>query len=130
MGHRKFNLAVLAVVMSLALAVAGCTPVEVSAYRTVVGAKAFLDSMKAQHQECATGAVSTMCDSLKRATGAKDALITAIEIYCAGPQFAAGGPCNAPAKGTPTAQQALAKLQAAISNYQLIEVDVRKAVGK
>src|SRR5262245_40186864 len=108
------------------LLVAGCSPLERQAYNTIIGAKAFLDSMKSQHPECST-ANSTLCDTLKRATAGKDALITAIEVYCSGPQFEAGGACNAPAKGTPAAQQAADKLKSAIANYESLESDVRKA---
>lgn len=123
--HRR----VLALLLPLVLLISGCTPIERQAYNTIVGAKAFLDSMKAQHPECSTSS-STLCDTIKRATYAKDALITATEIYCSGPQFEAGGVCNPPAKGTAAAQQVTAKLQAAITNYQSVESDVRKAVGK
>lgn len=128
---------VLRVVLSLVFGFAlvfliwGCDSLERKAYNTVVGAKAFLDDMKSKHPECVAGtaSTSTICDSLRRATGAKDALIDAAEVYCSGPQFETGGVCQPPAKGTPALQQATAKLQAAISNYTTIESDVRKAVA-
>lgn len=119
---------VLAVYL-LALGMMGCSPVERQGYNTIVTAKAFLDSLKAQHPECATG-TSALCTSLKRATGGKDALIDAVEVYCGGAQFEAGGPCNAPKKGTPGAQIAADKLKAAISSYGQIEKDLKATVGK
>jgi hypothetical protein len=116
-------------VLALSLVLAGCSPVERQAYNTIVAAKGFLDSLKAQHTECAT-ATSALCVDLKRATAAKDSLIDAVEVYCSGPQFEKGGPCNAPAKGTPAAQQAADKLRAAIANYEQTEKDLKGVVGK
>lgn len=120
---------IVLLILPLTLLINGCSPIEKQAYNTVVGAKAFLDSMKSQHPECST-ATSTLCVSLKRATGAKDALIDAVEVYCSSPAFLNGGPCTPPSKGTPASQQALDKLKAAITNYDQIESDVRKVVSK
>jgi len=115
------------VILSVAVLIAGCQPVEKTAYQTVVASNAFLKSMKAQHPECST-ATSTLCGNLTRAVSAKDALIDAVEVYCAGPDFAGGGKCNPPAKGTPAEAQALAKLQAAMSQYEQAERDLKGAV--
>lgn len=121
------NLVLVALVFSMFLA--GCSPVERQAYNTIVAAKGFLDSLKSQHPECVS-ATSALCVDLKRATSAKDSLIDAVEVYCSGPQFENGGPCNAPAKGTPAAQQAADKLKAAIANYEQTEKDLKGVVGK
>lgn len=110
----------------------GCTSVERQAYNVVVGAKAFLDSERSAHPECATGATTTVCTDISKAVLAKDALISAIEVYCAGPTFNASGDqgaCNPPAKGTPAATQATAKLQAAIANYNQVATEL-KGVAK
>lgn len=112
----------------ICLIVIGCTPVEKQAYTVVVGAKAFIDSEKKQHPECATAPASTICTNLVKATAAKDALIDAVEVYCSSPSFLSGGPCAPPAKGTPAATQATAKLQAAISSYNQTEKDVKGAI--
>ena len=119
----------LAPVLLAALLLAGCTPLERTAYNTVVAAKAFLDKEKAQHSECATVPASTVCTDLVKATGAKDALIDAITVYCSGPEFNNGGPCNAPQKGTAAYDQAAAKLQSAIANYNQIASDLKTATG-
>ena len=103
-----------------------CTPVERSAYNTAVAAKAFLDTERKAHPECNPG-TSTVCLDIAKAVAAKDVLIDAISVYCAGPDFANGGACNAPAKGTPAAQQAVAKLQAAIANYNQAATDLKGA---
>lgn len=109
--------------------VTGCTPVEQDAYRTVVGANAFLKTTIGQHPECRTGATvnSPFCNKLAQAVGAKDLLIDAVEVYCAGPSFDAGGKCQPPAKGTPAATQATAKLQAAIAAYKQAQTDLKAA---
>jgi hypothetical protein len=108
---------------------AGCTPLERSAYNTIVAAKAFLDSEKAQHPECSTVPGSEVCTDLVKATASKDLLISALEVYCAGPQFETGGACNAPTKGTAAYDQAAAKLQAAIASYNQVAADLKKATG-
>ena len=109
------------------LLLAGCTPLERSAYNTVVAAKGFLDSEKQAHPECATGATSTVCVDIQKAVGAKDLLIDSITVYCSGPDFNNGGACNAPDLHTAAGVQAEAKLRAAITNYKQIAADLKVA---
>lgn len=120
----------LAVLLLAVMVLAGCSPLERQAYNTVVGAKAFIDAEKKMHPECASGSASTLCSSLNQATAAKDALITAAEVYCAGPSFEAGGACSPPAKGTPAAIQAADKLKAAIASYNQLANEIKAAAGK
>lgn len=106
------------------------TPPEKYALTVVTAAKAFLDSEKQSHPECAqAGPTSTLCINIHKAVSAKDALIDATEIYCGGGSFGviANAPCNAPAKTSSTYQIALAKLQSAIDNYNQTELDVKNA---
>jgi hypothetical protein len=117
-----------ALVVCFALLLAGCTPLERQAYNTVVAAKAFIGSMKAQHPECVTGATSTLCVDLTKATSAKDSLIDAAEVYCGGAQFDNGGVCTPPVKGTPASQQAAAKLKAAIAGFNQAQADLKGVV--
>jgi hypothetical protein len=112
-----------------AVVLSGCSPLERQAYNTVVAAKAFLDKEKSQHPECATVPNSTICDDLTKATGAKDALIDAITVYCSGPDFNASGACNAPDLHTAAGVNAEAKLRAAITNYNQIATDLKTATG-
>jgi hypothetical protein len=109
----------------LAALLVACTPLERQAYEAVVASKAFLDSVKAKHPECGTGATSTLCTDLSKATAAKDSLIDAVEVYCAGPDFNAGNACNPPKKGTPAAVQATAKVQAALAAYNQTASDLK-----
>lgn len=103
----------------------GCTPIERTAYNTVVGSKAFLGSVKEKHPEC-PATVSTICVDLAKATAAKDLLIDVGEVYCSDAAFESnGGPCHPPAKGTPMFDQAVAKLKAALAGYSQAETDLR-----
>jgi len=122
------QLAAILVVLLFTLSTVACTPLEKVAYRTIVGAKAFIDAEKAQHPECATTPTTPACTMLKQATAAKDALIDAAEVYCASSSFDAGGPCTPPAKGTAAAQVATDKLKAAISGYNQIYNDMKGAL--
>ena len=110
------------------LLVCACTSIEKTAYNTVVDAKAFTDQTKSQHPECATASASTLCADLKKAVAAKDVLIDAVEIYCAGPNFNGGGACDPPAKGTSAYTQAVSKLTAAIQAYSQTESDLKGVI--
>ena len=101
------------------------TPLERRAYQTVVAAKAFLDSEKKQHPECQVDQHVPVCATIAKAVAAKDLLIDSINSYCAGPEFNSGGACNPPQKGTSTYEQAVAKLQSAIANYNQVASDLR-----
>lgn len=117
------------VFLSLAF-IAGCTPVERTAYNLVVGSKAFLDSVKAKHPECATNPQTVVCIDLRKATAAKDLLIDAGEAYCNESSFAATDttPCKPAAKGTPALDQATAALKAAISGYNQAQNDLKAVI--
>lgn len=112
----------------LALFLIGCPKLEKNAYNTAVAAKAFLDSVKSKHPECAQETPSNVCILLAKATSAKDALIDAGEIYCGGGAFESGGPCNAPSKKSPTYQISVDKLKAALANYVSLQADLRGAL--
>lgn len=103
----------------------GTVTIEKTAYNTIVAAKAFLDNMRDKHPECQTGATSTLCVDVRKAVAAKDLLISALQVYCSGPEFEAGGSCQAPTAGTPKGDEALAKLKAAIANYDKISADIK-----
>lgn len=122
----------IAFVLAASLFITGCPKTEQVAYDTVVAAKAFTDSIKAKHPECnsptAIASGNVLCADLAKATSAKDALIDAVEIYCAGPNFNGGGACDPPAKGTPALTQATAKLQAAESSYSQAEADLKGVI--
>lgn len=99
-----------------------------SSYNTLVAAKGFLDAEKRQHPEC-PATQSNLCARIAQAVGAKDLLADALTVYCSGPNFLGGGACDPPASGTPAWTQASIKLQAAISNYNQIQADLKAATG-
>lgn len=101
-------------------------PVQVQAYRIIVGAKAFIDSVKKNHQECNQTNVG-VCDNIHRAIAAKDTLIDLTEVYCASPAFESGGPCTPPQDQT-VKQAYQDKLVAAIQIYEQTESDLRAAL--
>jgi hypothetical protein len=113
-------------VLVAAILVVGCTPVEVTAYRTIVGAKAFITAEKQAHPECSDASnASAVCVDLQKATAAKDAMIDAEEVYCAGPQFdTGGGPCT-PSSDPNVKTLAAQKVGAAISSYNQILADLK-----
>ncbi len=122
---------IIAMALLLAsLGSAGCPKPEQDAYRTVVGAKAFIDSVKSKHPECGVSSSSALCADLRRATSAKDVLIDAGEIYCNVAVFgdADKTPCMPTPKGTPGASAALATLRNAIANYERLETNLKAVI--
>lgn len=119
-------------VIVAAVGLAGCPKTEAVAYQTAIASQAYIHKTQAQHPECANGATTPqLCSILSQAVSAQHALIDAAEVYCAGPDFDSGkGACQPPAKGTPGAAQAQAKLQSALQNYNQIAADLKAAVGK
>lgn len=126
----KFGFIALVLVMTLCTVMFSCVPPERVAYDTLVSAKAFVSDQYAQHPECKTTPPATLaiCVNLARAVSAKDALADALTVYCSGSDFANGGPCQPPVKGTPAQQQAIAKLQAASQTFNQIESDIKGAI--
>lgn len=123
------NRLAVAVIMCCSLLV-GCTPVEKTAYRLVVGSNAFIKSVKANHPECATNPQTTVCIDLRKASGAKDLLIDAGEAYCNESAFNVTDttPCTPSPKGTAAYSQAQSALKAAISGYEQAESDLKAVI--
>lgn len=125
----------------LGASLSGCglahRPVEKNAYTVITGAKGFTDSIKAKHPECgmnpqpgiwiSTHTTTAPCPVLDKAIAAKDLLIDATEVYCGGPQFTAGGPCQ-PSPDKNTAAIFAAKLQAAMTVYEQAEGDLKAVI--
>lgn len=110
------------------LTMTGCPAVERDAYNAIVAGKAFTDSVKSKHPECTPANAATVCMALRKAVAAKDAIIDAAEVYCAGPNFNGGGACDPPAKNSAAATQAVAKIQAAIAGYNQAAADLKGLV--
>ena len=114
-------------ILLLLLSLNSCTPTEKVAYRTIVGAKAFIDSAKKAYPEC-QGSVVGVCSYLRKATAAKDLMIDAVEVYCASPGFDSGkAPCTPPTDKA-IKNQLVSKLQASINIYEQAEKDLKVAL--
>ena len=117
--------------------ITGCSSLEHQAYNAIVGAKAFTQSISAQHPECGTrdanghwvpsSSTAGVCVSLAKGIEAKDLLIDAAEEYCAGTDFQNGGPCDSPTDKT-LKNQLASKVQAALQNYAQTEADIRSLI--
>ena len=133
MKRTRRRVAIAALLIPLLLLL-GCDPIERQAYNTVVVSKAFLDTVRTAHPECATVEnTAALCGLIRRAVGAKDFIIDAGEVYCNVAQFDAAAPegqlpCTPPAKGTPIHQQLLDRLNSALAVYSLAERDLRAVI--
>lgn len=117
----------VAATLSLLLLVA-CSPIEKQAYRVAVGGHAFLMSIQSAHPECNDPKTETkLCTILRQASAAHNLLVDAGKIYCTGGDFMGGGACHPPSKKDPAYQVAADKLQAALTNYEQLESDLRGA---
>ncbi len=115
----------------------GCSPAEVQAYRTIVGARAFTKSIGKTHPECGTRDLSDrwqsakntsgVCVALDKAIAGKDVLIDLTEQYCGGPDFETGGPCNPPTTRD-VRDQLTAKIKSAIAGYVQTETDIKALI--
>lgn len=109
----------------------GCTPIERTAYNTAVAAKAFLDSIKTAHPECAQNPFpagsATLCIDLQKATAAKDLLIDAIEGYCQETALPATStaPCNPAPSGTAALTQFTNALNAALAGANQATINLK-----
>jgi hypothetical protein len=110
----------------ITLACPSSQPLEQTARDGVAAAKGYLDSAKRQHPECVATppAQSTDCSVISRGVGAKDALIDAINIYCASADYSTGGGACVPNKDMQP------KLQEALNNLNLTISDVKKVGGQ
>jgi len=129
MLKRMFPILTSMMFLSLLLANKCSSPMEVQARNSIAAAKGFLDSEKADHPECKqVPSVSTLCSILQHSTAAKDLVIDALELYCAGPDFNSGGKCNPPDRNTDAGKQAIFKLNAAIASLNQSITDARQAI--
>lgn len=118
----------LSLVLVFVLVTLACPhqPLEQAARDGIAQAKGMLDDAKGRHPECqvADNAASKVCKVLKTATSAKDTLIDALSLYCAGTpatgdkSFDDGGPCVPDKSVEP-------KLNSALHSLDQIMADVK-----
>ncbi len=124
----RLRLLSLPLVIGLAFGLTACPVKPDNARDAIATAKGFLDSEAKAHAECASGLVNQACDLITRGNAAKHVAIDALNQYCAGPDFDAGGACHAPQ--TKNMQELLGnQLKAAIHNLNLIVSDLRALKG-
>ena len=110
-------------------------PIELTAYDTIVSAKAYLGQVSLANMNCFDlkfkPGSGVLCANLKKAMAAKDLLIDAAGAYCNQSNFGivtnATG-CQPGVKGTSAFNHALAALKLAMEDYKRAEGDLRKVV--
>lgn len=125
--NKATTLILLSVLTGGLLFSAGCPKPERAAYTTAVAGHAFLTSIQLAHPECNIQ-TSRVCDLLRRASAAHNLLVDTGKVYCTNQDFLNGGGCHPPSKKDPAYQIATDKLQAALSNYEQAEADLKGAV--
>ena len=125
----------IAVVVAIGLFVAGCpfTPAETSAFRTLTGSKAIIESEMAKHGECKPTPTATfhspLCDAINQAIPAQHAAVLILDAYCASPDYLTGvAPCRPPTDPNVKADLK-AKMQTAIANLNPLIADIKTAAG-
>lgn len=121
--------------MCIAVMLTACSqPIEKTARDAIAGAKGYIVSARTLHPECSPSQhpenqSQVNCQILAKGQAAEDLTINALEAYCAGPDFAAGGKCDAPAKGTEAYDQLGQKLAAALTTLNSSMADVKALAG-
>jgi hypothetical protein len=122
----------VAVILAASLVVAGCTPTETAAFRTLTGSKAIIESEMTKHGECRNSSASSatpLCDALNKAIPAQHAAVLILDSYCASPDYLTNqGPCRPPTDPNVKADLK-AKLTTAINNLNSIIASVKSAAG-
>jgi len=109
------------------LLLAGCDLAK-SSRDGIASAKGALDAYKAEYQ-CGTPQATAACGKVQAAVGVKDLAIDALTIYCSGPGFDTGGPCQ-PSPDKDKKQVAALKLQALMKELNQIMRDLQTLKGK
>jgi len=119
----KFTALLLIPLLAVTLACPPSQPLEQTARDGVATAKGYLDSAKGKHPECVgtTPASSTNCSIITRGVGAKDAVIDALNVYCASADYSNnGGPCVPNKDAQPKLQEALSSLNQTMRDVKAI----------
>lgn len=102
-------------VLCSALLLISCQPIEKTARDSIAAASGFLNQAKANHPECDPqlpgSETNSICVAIWKAIDAQNFAINALEIYCAGPEFNAGGNCQPDANYKDKLKEALAKMR-------------------
>jgi hypothetical protein len=114
-------------VVGLCLLFVGCTSFEKSARDSVAAANGVLVVLQRQNGQCKLDPSQPVCQRIKQGIAAQNLAIDALEVYCSGPAFEAGGACQPPSD--PALKNAAeVKLNAAIASLNTIVVDLKGLV--
>lgn len=120
-------------ILVASLLLASCQqPLEMTARDGIAAAKGFLIDANDRHPECGALVLGTKhttpaslvgdaCTFIQNAVTVKDLAIDALTVYCGGPSFNSGGPCQASTDNTVED-----KLKAALQHMETIIEDVKR----
>lgn len=82
------------------LFLAGCPKFEENAEAAIAGAGGIIQQAVDKYEPvCVPEPDKQVCQLIKRAAALQASAIDAVNLYCGGPGWNEGGPCNPPAKG-------------------------------
>lgn len=114
-------------VVGLCLVLVGCTSFEKSARDSVAAANGVLIVLQRQNGQCRLDPSQPVCQKIKQGIAAQNLAIDALEVYCSGPGFEAGGSCQPP--NDPALKNAAeVKLTAAIASLNAVVLDLKGLV--
>ncbi len=119
----------MAAVVTVALALVACQPLEKTARDTIATEQGFLNKAEENHlAECQAPAAAgkALCVAIKKAGLARNVAIDALELFCAGQPrpgqaaFGDGGPCSPRPAAAAQLRAALADLERNISDVKAV----------
>lgn len=115
-----FCIAVLAALLST-----GCPPPQETARDSILTARAVIETAQQDFRVSCQGDPSQrVCGAINRAVDAHNLAVDALDVYCAGGDWNAGGVCQPPSDPF-TKEQFEAKLRQAVANLDSIIREIR-----
>lgn len=118
MNFRRKDLVCIALASLLFLGLVGCEFDEKRARDSIAVAKGVLEQAKIQYADVckADPTQQKPCGVINKAISAHSVAIDALNLYCAGPGWAEGGPCNKQPQFESRAREALSQLDVIIAD--------------
>ena len=114
-------------VLLLCFVLTGCQPFEMTARDAIVTAGAFLRQAQANHlEECLAytkfgvnlGKSDVLCPAITKAVSAHNIAVSALDAYCASPDYENGGPCVPNKELQPKVEAALRELESVLAELK------------
>ena len=113
----------------LTVVLTGCPPPQESARDSILTARAVIETAQGDFRtSCQQDATQRVCAAINRAVDAHNLAVDALDIYCSGGDWNAGGVCQPPTDQF-TREQFESKLRTAISNLDSIIRELRDLTG-